>query len=203
MKIPSHNQARRNRGFSLAEFSVAMTISVMVLGSLIYAHVAGQQLYYWAMGKVGASNQAREAFFRLQEEIRTAKNLRVGTGTYKQFTPELDGEPQKGTALQIYPTTNTASYIRYYLYTAPNINELRRIQTGVSGYRTVASSLTNSIIFAAEDFAGNTLTEVANNRVISVTLQFYQFQYPVTRVGDGYYYDYYRLQTKITKRNVE
>lgn len=203
MKLLPSNVRRHRAGFSLAEFSVAMSISVMVLGGVVYTHVAGQTLNLWTMTKVGAGNQAREAFFRLQDEIRSAKDVKIGEGTAIKFTPAADETPQQGTAIQIYPTSATNQYVRYFLHNASGNNELRRIEAGVKGYRTVASYLTNSVIFRAEDFRGNVLTETANNRAINVTLEFYQFQYPLTKVGNGYHYDFYKLQTKITRRNLE
>ena len=47
------------------------------------------------------------------------------------------------------------------------------------------------------------LTNNENNRVIGLTLQFYQIQYPVIRIGPGELYDFYQLRTKITRRTLE
>ena len=67
----------------------------------------------------------------------------------------------------------------------------------------VAEYITNSVVFTLEDFRGTNLTSSQNNRVIGLKMQFYQIQFPVTMIGPGNYYDYYQLQTKITRRTLE
>ena len=199
---PSSPSTRfRQRAFTLVEMMIAMSLSTMVVGGAIYAHVVGWRLNQWTLAKLGATDQSRITFARIQDEIRTAKSIRIGDGSATTFTAVADGQTQQGTALEIYPTTNNASYIRYYTLT--NVGELRRVQTGVAGNRLAAQYLTNSILFKYEDYQGNVLTEVANNKVINVTLQFYQFQYPITQVGSNKTYDFYQLQAKITRRVLE
>ena len=188
-------------GFTLPEVMIAMSLAVMVVGGVIYANVVGWRLYQWTLTKLGASDQSRSTFARLQDEIRTAKTIRIGNGSDVSFTAIANGQSQQGTALEIYPTTNAASYIRYYMLT--NVGELRRIQTGVTGNRLAAQYLTNTIVFKYEDFQGNVLTDLANNKVVGVTLQFYQFSYPITKVGTNQIYDFYQLQARVTRRVLE
>jgi hypothetical protein len=59
------------------------------------------------------------------------------------------------------------------------------------------------MVFRAEDFRGNILTNDRNNRVIRMMLEFYQWEYPIASAGPGGMYDYYRLQTRITRRLIE
>jgi hypothetical protein len=66
----------------------------------------------------------------------------------------------------------------------------------------IANAVSNQIVFRAEDFTGRLLSNNFNNRVISMELNFYQIQYPVTAVGPGNYYDFYRLRTRITRRTL-
>ena len=63
--------------------------------------------------------------------------------------------------------------------------------------------VTNDIAFRAEDFRGQVLTNNQNNRVIRMILEFYQWEFPVATVGTNGLYDYYRLQTRITRRTIE
>jgi len=72
---------------------------------------------------------------------------------------------QIGSALQIYPTTNSTSWIRYYYDT--NSQEIRRTSDGTS-YTRVAQYVTNQQPFTLEDYAGNILTTngSANTRVV-------------------------------------
>jgi hypothetical protein len=67
----------------------------------------------------------------------------------------------------------------------------------------VARFVTNQVGFAAEDYAGNVLNTDQNNRVVRMNLQFYQWEFPVARAGAGAYYDYYQLQTRMTRRTIE
>jgi hypothetical protein len=52
--------------------------------------------------------------------------------------------------------------------------------------------------FRAEDYLGKVKTDLSYKYVIRVVMEFCQYQYPLTRVGPGYYYDYYKMEFKIT-----
>ena len=67
----------------------------------------------------------------------------------------------------------------------------------------VARTITNTVVFRAQDYLGRVLTNNQNNRVIGLNLQFYQIEFPVYLIGPGYYFDYYELRTKITRRVLE
>lgn len=206
MKIAAPTNAT-TKGFSLTEFLLATGITIIMLGGVIYTHLMGQNLHLWSMAKVGSNDQSREVLARLQDEVRAAKTIKIGNVTNGVFrTPPL-GRPQIGQSLQIYLTTNEANYIEYRLANFSTGLQLRRAEmrgrnTAVS--RTVATHLTNNpALFAFEDFRGIALTEPPANKIVAITLDFKQFQYPITQVGSDYYYDYYRLQTRISKRAVE
>jgi hypothetical protein len=71
---------------------------------------------------------------------------------------------------------------------------------------TLASYITNQIIFDAEDCFGNILTNNYNNRIIRMELDFYQWEYPIGYIGGANglnAYDFYRLRTKITRRLID
>jgi hypothetical protein len=50
------------------------------------------------------------------------------------------------------------------------------------------------MVFRAQDYLGNVLTNSQNNRVIHLTLEFYQ---PQPLLPDP---DYYKLETSVTRR---
>ena len=107
---------------------------------------------------------------------------------------------QKGNAIQIYPIlNNTNVFITYFWET----NRLKRIENGGNAIYVVANSISNNVVFTSEDFQGNVLLTQANNRVIGLTLQFYQLQYPAVTIGPGNYYDFYQLRTRITRRSAQ
>jgi hypothetical protein len=161
------------------------------------------KLYEVTRTKVTASDYARYAVGLLMNDIRTAKTVRVGTGGFSSFTAATNGTLQQGQAIEVYPTTNTSSYIRYYLDTDA---KLKRMTNGATTAKVVAEFVTNNnnnIIFTAENHFGTNLTDNQNNRVIGVNLQFFQLQYPVVSVGAGGLYDFYQISAKVTRRTLE
>jgi hypothetical protein len=101
----------------------------------------------------------------------------------------------------VHPTTNLTVYSRYFLDS--DTSSLKRVASGSTAARTIATSITNTIPFTAEDYRGTVQTNNENNRVIGLTLQFYQIQYPVVAVGQGQFFDFYQIRTKIARRALE
>jgi hypothetical protein len=137
----------------------------------------------------------------LLDEVRTGKIVKVGNGSQNFFAEVARGFEQKGSALEIYPTTNRSQFVRYFY--DGTTQQLKRITNGAERASIVAHSITNQFVFSAEDFRGGVLTNNENNRVIGLTLQFYQMQYPQVQIGPGSFYDFYQLRTKITRRALE
>ena len=116
MKLPVKlftYQAQRSRqdAFTLAEVQVAMAVIMLVIGGVISSHIFGLKLNEATRAKLSASDAARTAINKLVNDVRSAKTIEVGSGTFAAFTPVSNGQPQQGAALRIYPTTNLASYI--------------------------------------------------------------------------------------------
>jgi type II secretory pathway component PulJ len=205
---PTHPQPLRGGelrcgqlAFTLVEVLIAMSIMLMVVAGILYVQSFGMRLFQLTNSKLGASAEARRALGLLTTEIRSAKIVRLGNVSGNNFVEAAPDTPQQGNAIQLYLSTNTNSFIRYFRDT--NSTGLKRMTSGITGASVVADYVTNYNVFAAEDAFGNTLTNNQKNGVISLKLQFYQIQYPITRVGPGNYYDYYQLTTKITPRALE
>jgi hypothetical protein len=64
----------------------------------------------------------------------------------------------------------------------------------------IASYVTNAVLFSKEDYLGNTLSADTGNSTVNVRLQFYQLSYPMTMVGTNNFYEYFQLQTRVTRR---
>lgn len=192
------SHARRLRAATLVELLITASLLVVVLGGVVYSHLMGGKLMQFAAAKLGASDSARKAFGKLQDEIRASTTIRVGDGTANAFTAVTNGTAHQGRAIQIYPTTNQNWWIRYYYQT--NTGELRRVTSSNATPQVIASFVTNAVIFAKEDYLGNTLTADSGNSAVNVRLQFYQLTYPVTKVGTNNYYEYFQLQSRITRR---
>jgi len=198
LNFPAQHRQGSRSGFTLTEVMVAMAIFSLVVVSVIYSHVFGMRMYNVTTTKLNASEQARSALNHVQDEIRAARLLYVGNGTAARFTQVSANGPRVGNAVQIYPTTDTNTFVRYYV--DPEDLALMRKTSGGQLDR-ISNFVTNQIAFRAEDYKGNALTNDLNNRIIKMTLEFRQWEFSSTRAA-GNYYDYYCLQTRITRRKV-
>ena len=197
---PSLHSVRSPAGFSLVELMITMVSTVLVVGGVISAYMYGLRMTQFTKPKLEAADEARKAISLITDEIRSARNIKIGSGTISTFTEVAAFAPQVGSAIQLYPTTNTTTYIRYFWDSSEK--KLKRTADGLSATYVIANSVSNEMVFRSEDHLGNLLSNNFNNRVISMTLNFYQIQYPVTPIGSGQYYDFYQLRTRITRRTV-
>jgi hypothetical protein len=189
------------RAFTLVEIMTATGLFSLVVIGVIYTQLFGMRMFNVTSAKLGAGDSARRVLNVIRDDIRSGKLLYVGNGDSTRFTNIAGTGLQQGNALQIYPTTDTNVYVRYFLDTTNQA--LKRVTSGSSQVRILAPFLTNQIAFRAEDFKGNILTNNQNNRVIRVVMDFYQWEFPVAQAGSGSFYDYYHLQTKITRRAID
>jgi hypothetical protein len=180
-----------------------MSILMITIAGVMYGHILGLKMNNVTRAKLGAGAMAREAINNLIAEVRGGKIVRLGDGGLgaSNFVEVPLGSLQRGTAIQIYPGTNMNFFVRYYLDT--NSSKLMRTDSAGAMREIVAEYITNKIVFSSEDWNGSIITNNWNNRVIGLTLQFYQVQYPVTPIGPGCYFDYYQLRTKITRRTLQ
>jgi len=146
--------------------------------------------------KLNVTEWSRKTFGKITDEIHAANSIVIlNVDTNGNFTGLLDGEVQQGPGLQIYPTTNTASYSIYFVNPS---DQTFRQTVGIRGVSTntitLADSVTNTMAFSAQDLSGNILTNNLNSRVIHLTLEFYQPE----RYQQGSYY--YQLETSVKQR---
>jgi hypothetical protein len=186
-------------GFTLTEILVVSALFVLLIGALVTTQIVGLKMYRIAETKLTATSEGREALTAIRDEIRAAKMVYVGNGDATSFLAITNDMPHVGNAIQIWPTTNLTQFVRYYVDSATHT--LMRYANGQA--QPVAGFVTNTLAFRAEDFQGNILTNNVNNRVIRMTLEFYQWQFPLATAGEGGMYDYYRLQTRVTRRAIE
>jgi hypothetical protein len=207
MKLSSWKErtARRSfwfssRGLTLPETMITLILFALVLGGLVASQLYGLRMFQVTSPKLQAGDEARLAMSELIDDVRSAKLIRIGTGNLGSFTETAADQPQRGNAIQVYPTLTTNAYLRYFL--DGNDQRLKRTTNGSTATLVLANSITNTLIFTSEDYAGNVLTNNHNNRVIGLKMEFYQIQYPRMTVGPGNYYDYYQLHTRITRRTL-
>lgn len=201
-EAPTRQRSRLSVAFTLAELLVSMAIFTLAISGLISVQIMGLRMNEWAAAKLGASNDARGAISRMVTEIRSAGELRIGNGNLNGFTEIGLNQPQRGNAIQIHPLKGAdTNFVRYYW--DPTDRRLKRTENGAAAATIVANSISNSMVFTSEDYQGNILSNNFNNRVIGVTLQFYQLQYPRIEIGPNSLYDFYQLRTRITRRALE
>jgi prepilin-type N-terminal cleavage/methylation domain-containing protein len=187
--------AMPDKGFTLPEILIAMTVFLLVIGGIISANLFGLRMFQITETKLNVTKWSRETIGKITDEIHACNSLSILTvDTNGNSAGLLDGETQQGNALQIYPTANTNNYIIYFVNLADQT--FRRTDQS-SNTVILADSVTNTLAFSAQDLSGNMLTNSQNNQVIHLTLEFYQ----PARFMQGA--DYYKLETSVKQRVVQ
>jgi len=184
--------AARTKGFTLPEVLTAVTVFSFLVGGILAANLFGLRMLQITQTRLGAIDQARQAVGKMTDEIRNANSLTVGNLTNGLFVGHLNGERQTGSGLMICPTTNAANYILYFVN--PSDQTFRRTTSAPGTTTILAHSITNTLIFSAQDCRGTVLTNNQNNRVIHLALDFFQPQPQLPAP------DYYQLETSVTRR---
>ena len=206
---PANDQARKIRatsGHTLIEMMFASAILIMLVMALLSAQWIGMQQEQVVSSKAGASDSSRRSLNTLPVDIRMSKMWFIGNMSGTTFTPISNGSAQQGTALQLCETTNGSAYILYYFDTSDSANSngklLRNATNSIWAPVVLASNLINTLYFRAENFnevlQTNTGSSKSYKNVIHTTLQFKQFQYPLTQVGTNCLYDFYQLDFMAT-----
>src|SRR5579872_71820 len=176
--------------FTLAEIMTSMAIFSLVMIGVVYSHLFGLRLFNISATRLSASQSSRTALDRVCDDVRSGKLLYIGNGDSTGFTNITLNNPRLGNALEIFPSSGTNIFIRYFMDSSAQA--LKRFDSSSGSVQVIAPFITNQIVFTAEDYAGNALTNDQNNRIIRMNLDFYQWEFPVAQVGA--YYDSYHLQ---------
>jgi type II secretory pathway pseudopilin PulG len=222
MKLSPHilsgSPPHRAAGFTLMETMVSVWIFLIIfIGIMVALQVFGLRVYTLGATKLSATAGAVKVLAHVRDDIREAKTTYVGNVTNSdptQFGLTGNAFKNQGNALEIYSLTDgVPPFTIYYLDSSTTTNYLKMATTtdGVNFTITsLASYITNQIIFDQEDFQGNVQTNDAysnpNNRIIRMELDFYQWEYPIGYIGgvNGLNaYDYYKLTTKVTRRQID
>jgi prepilin-type N-terminal cleavage/methylation domain-containing protein len=179
------------RGLTLSEMMVSMSVFGIAVMGLVYTQMFGMFQDQLVNSKSGACEMARLSFNDLVTDIRAAKIWQVGNGSVSSFTPIPLGTAQQGNAIMLSMTIDTNQYTVYYFDT--NACKLLRRHNGAGTPTAIAQFLTNSMYFVAETFQGTTQYDLSHKGVIHVAMQFCQYQYPLTRIGPGYFYNSYTM----------
>jgi hypothetical protein len=217
MKLPRHTLSPGTRpprtrllAFTLAETYIASVAFGYIMLAIIGMMLFGMWAFNISATKLTATAGCRQALNLMREQIRSASWVDVGNCLSGPTSFTLTGGTNAGNAVCVYPSTNLTSYSIFYLDTSTGTNNLMEYSydsnstTFAVSSQVVASYITNQQIFLVEDWTNNILTNTPqNNRVIAMTLQFSQWEFPIASVGSnssGAMYDYYQLRTKVTRR---
>jgi len=198
LPIPSSTSRRVRRqthhsGFTLPETVMALAILLFIVAGIMYAHLFGLRLFQINNNKLQVTQWGRLTIENLADQIHRSYGVQVGNKTPGGFTGFLPGETNQGNGLLIQPTANTNNYIVYFVDSTSQTFQ----RTDQAGNAIIlADSVTNAVIFAAEDFRGNVLTNNQNNQLIHLTLEFYR---PPTYLVDA---DFFKLESSIKQRVV-
>jgi hypothetical protein len=187
---------------------------VIFLGVVFAIQLFGLRMYTLAATKSSATAGCRKALDQIRDQIREAKTLDVGScnSTPDSFNSLSTNASQIGNALRVFHTTDSNNYTIFYLdrttTTNCNLKQFTVTTNGASfitNTAVLANYITNQDIFTAQDYQGNVLTNdqsLDNRLVVYMKLQFYQWEYPIAFVGTNGLnaYDYFQLQTRITRR---
>jgi len=182
-------------GVTLVEMMVTMCIFSLVVIGLIYAQMFGLRYDELVSSKLGSSEMSRRSFDLLTSDIRSAKIWSIGSGGQSSFVACGNGTNQVGNAIQLSYTTDTNRFVRYFFDSARL--RLCRMTNGMSTNACIANNLTNTMTFHAEKYDGTTASDLQYKYIIVTTMEFAQYQYPMTKVGPKYYYNYYRMQFRV------
>jgi hypothetical protein len=192
----------RNRAFTIPELMTGMSIFLIVTGGVLVGHLFGMRLLE-ANGPTSGTDQGLNRALRvLVADIRSAKLLLIGNGTLASFSSLNINTTQAGNAIQVYPSTDTNVFIRYFW----DAGNLKRTLSG--GPETpVAHSISNSLVFTAEDYVGNVLTNFQNNALVRVNLQFNGSEYQLNNSNATkavvLYSEPYQWTTRLMRRALD
>jgi prepilin-type N-terminal cleavage/methylation domain-containing protein len=188
-------------GFTLVEMMIALGIFTMIIAGMVAVQIFGMRVQTLAATKLMATTDGRETLNAMRDQIRSAQQVYVGTFSNGVFTQATG--LQIGNAVQLFTTTNTASTNFTIFYQDPSTNVVYSFANSSPNTMTVlAQYMTNYYCFQAEDYTQTIVSNYINNVVISVTMNFSQWEYPIGYVGGvgANAYDYYYLRTRITRR---
>lgn len=192
---------RRTRGTTLVEMMITMGIFTFCLAAMVSAYIFGLRQDKLVQSKLGASDESRRSFQRVAYDIRSANSHAVGNySSAGVFAPIVNGNAQVGNAVRIFLSAASTNNIIYYFDTngAAGTWTLKRTHSGETVPIVIATNLQNSCVFSVEDYTGAGQTTMQDKDVIHFTLDFCQFQYPLTHVGPSYYYDRYVVDFRAT-----
>lgn len=194
------------RAFTLVEVMMAVAITSLMLLAMICSQIYGLRVAALATNRISTVSDGRQTMDQIRDAVRSGQTIYIGScSPTNPASFILATNAQQGAAMQVFSTTNSSGppYIIYYLDNSnAGTNYIKSYTVSSNGTavtQTLAAYVTNTVIFYAEDYLGNVLTNNVNNRVIDVLFQFNQYGFAA---GSGSFNSSYQLQTRTTQRTL-
>ena len=191
--VPRQASARamNARAFTLVELMVAMAIFMLLTLAMVGVQIFGFRINTLTSSKLKSTAYSLKALDQILNQVRGASSAVVGSGTsMASFT----STGTNGPALMIYSPTGGSNL----LYLSTNAGALYEILGSNGQQMTLASNLTNQVLFQTVDCHGSNISSTGlEHYAIRMTLKFYQVNYQApTNV-----LEYYTFQTEMTPRS--
>ena len=191
-------EGRGRRGYTLTNLMVSMAIFLTALTALITTHLFGLRMFEINKMKLGASQEIPHVVNPVAADMKEARMVRVGSGTLSTFTEAAANSLQQGNAVQIYNSTDTNAFVRYYVDSADATLRRRAADGSVT---VITPSVTNSVVFTVEDMTGQVLSNRAVRSVVGMNLQFSAVENSGDKVGATRYAQGFRIHGKFAVKS--
>jgi hypothetical protein len=186
---PTNSQKSRN-AFTIPELLLSLSIFLVCVVGIVSLQILGLKMNAISASKLKSTASSLKTLNLVRDQVLEANSVLVGNGDSNSF--RVTGTI--GNALQVYPTTNSSNYLRFYLST--DDNTLYELNNSNSAVMAIAPNITNESVFQTVDFQGNTSSSSREHYAIKMTLQFSQLDYKVPKKTR----EYYTLETEMTPR---
>lgn len=188
------------QAFTVPEIMISVSLFLLVIIGFVSANLFGSRLLQVSQIRLASTDDIPRLNRWLLNDLRSGKLVCVGQGGSNSFQEAASNTLQQGNAVQIYPSTNTAAFIRYYLDT--NDCQLKRLGDDQS-LTVLTGTITNTVVFTAQTATGVILSNKQSSVVIGVQLVYSSLTNSGIQLGSGNYYNNYALQFKVASRTLE
>ncbi len=188
------------RAFTLSDMMISVSLFLLVIAGFVSAQLFGSRLLQISQVRLASTDDIPRLNRWLLNDLRSCKVVCVGQGSATTFQEAAVNTPQQGNAVQVYPSTNATVYIRYFLDATDN--QLKRLGDDQS-LTVLTGTVTNAVVFTAENAMGTVLSNKQNSVVIGVKLAYSSLTNSGIQLGSNNYYNTYSLQFKVASRTLE
>jgi hypothetical protein len=185
-------------GFTLPEYVITLALLLVVGGVMLAAYLYGARMSLLARTRLEVSDDVRNVLLQFAHDVRSAADFDIGQGDAVTFAPVETNSPRQGLALQLYRTTTTNAFIRYFLDTSDQC--LKTVTSNNTNPVVLANGIVNAMPFTAEDPWGNVTSNEQPREVIGLLLQFNRAVVPGANETEAGMNHRFQVSTRVNKR---